>query len=203
MARPAPKPAEYSDILALPDHVVGQIIDGELVVQPRPAGLHATATTAMAGDINSPFQRRKGAPGGPGGWWILFEPELHLGRHVLVPDLAGWRRERMPTKPVDPWFELPPDWICEVISPSSARRDRVQKPRLYRQHGVQWLWLVDPAQRSVDVMQAAGEYWATVAVVMGDERAARLPPFDEVPFDLLRWWGEDEEAGRQAAPAET
>ena len=192
MAQVARKPAEYSDIVALPPHVVGQIIDGELIVSPRPAGAHASASSAMGADINAPYHRRKGSPGGPGGWWILFEPELHLGGHVLVPDLAGWRRERMPAKPAAAWFSLPPDWVCEVISPSSAGRDRIRKSRIYRQQGVEWMWIVDPDQRSVEVYQAAGEHWMLLSLDLGDERATRLPPFTEVAIDLLRWWGEDD-----------
>lgn len=144
---PQRKPATYADIMALPDHVVGEILDDELVVSPRPAPAHAFASSGIGMDLG-PFHRRLGGPGGPGGWWIIDEPELHLGPHVLVADLAGWRRERMPVRPQTAWFELAPDWVCEVQSPRTARRDRVQKMRMYGEHGVRWLWLVDPGARA-------------------------------------------------------
>jgi Uma2 family endonuclease len=121
--------ATYDDLLALPEHVVGELIDGELIVSPRPALPHALASSAIGGELHGPFNRPPG--GGTGGWWILDEPELHFGADVLVPDLAGWRRERMPTLPNLPALELPPDWVCEVISPSTARLDRTRTMRPY------------------------------------------------------------------------
>src|SRR6187200_1309348 len=115
MADPARKPDVYAELAALPSHLVGQIIDGVLHTQPRPALRHAQAASVLGEELGPPFKRGRG---GPGGWIILDEPELHLGRNILVPDLAGWRRERMPEVPDAAWFELAPDWACEVISPS-------------------------------------------------------------------------------------
>ncbi|MCB9795487.1 MAG: Uma2 family endonuclease [Alphaproteobacteria bacterium] len=184
MAAPALRPARYEDLLELPDNVVGEIIDGVVHASPRPASPHARASTILGGDLSGPFDRGRG---GPGGWWILFEPELHLGPDVLVPDLAGWRRERMPVFPSVPWFELAPDWVCEVLSPSTAAMDRARKLPLYAQAGVRWMWLVDPILRTVEVLDLSGEAWTLVAVHEG-EVAVRLPPFDAIELDLGGLW---------------
>src|SRR5512142_1994617 len=122
------RPACYEDILRLPSHVVGEIVDGELVVSPRPGPRHALAASSLGIEIGGPFGRGRG---GPGGWIILDEPELHLGQQVLVPDLAAWRRERMPSLPDTAWFTLAPDWVCEVLSPSTAIVDRTGKQEAY------------------------------------------------------------------------
>src|SRR5438105_1197571 len=123
-------PATYRDLERLPEHVVGELIHGELIVSPRPASPHALAASAIGSDLGGSFHRPPGDRG-PGGWWILDEPELHFGEDVLVPDLAGWRRERMPRVPNVPAFELAPDWICEVVSPSTERVDRSSKMGIY------------------------------------------------------------------------
>ena len=183
-----PKAATYQDLVDLPEHVVGEIIDGGLVVSPRPAPPHTWATSVAGGDLSSPFHRKSADSHGPGGWWIIDEPELHLGRHVLVPDLAGWRRERMPTWPATAWFELPPDWVCEVVSPRSAGHDRIAKARIYRECGVRWYWLVDPIGRFVEVLENSGDRWSIAGTWSGDDADARNPPFDAVAIDLARWW---------------
>src|SRR3954468_4688276 len=138
MAIPARRPATYEDLCALPDHVIGELIAGELIASPRPSIPHSRASSVLSDDLGGPFDRGRG---GPGGWWILFEPELHLGADVLVPDLAGWRRERMPVLRNVAYFELAPDWVCEVVSPSTARVDRVRKVPIYAREGVSHLWL--------------------------------------------------------------
>src|SRR5688572_26942520 len=124
--------ATYADLEALPDNVIGQIVDGELYASPRPAMPHAITASTMVMDLGSPFQRGRG---GPGGWWIVAEPELHFGNDVVVPDLAGWRVERMPRPPMTPAIELAPDWLCEVLSPSTQVLDRGPKLRLYARVG--------------------------------------------------------------------
>lgn len=187
VARTPPGPATQADIDALPEHVVGEIIDGQLIVSPRPAPPHANASSTLGMDLN-PFHRKSGGPHGPGGWWILFEPELHLGPHALVPDLAGWHRERMPHMPETAWFGLAPDWVCEVTSPATARSDRMKKMRIYGENGVPWLWLVDPLAKIVEVFRRDGEHWVLQDVRGGDDPEARLPPFDAVAIDLARWW---------------
>ena len=115
------------------------------------------------------------------------EPELHLDGHVLVPDLSGWLRERMPLLPETAWFELRPDWVCEVLSPSTAILDRTRKQDIYRQHGVPWLWFVDPPSRTVEVLKLSGLDWV-VAGTFGGEGEMRVPPFDAVPIDIGSLW---------------
>jgi Uma2 family endonuclease len=142
--------ATYEDILALPPNMVGQIISGELIAMPRPAGDHSAASTALLGQLYDSFQRGRR---GPGGWWLFGEPELHLGKEVLVPDLAGWRHSRMPVRSAAPYFTIVPDWVCEVLSPSTARIDRHLKRESYAREGVEYFWLVDPVRRTLEVLR--------------------------------------------------
>lgn len=143
----------------------------------------------MCSDPHAAFHRRAGGPGGPGGWWIYFEPEVHLAADVIVPDAAGWLRERMTEAWPGPYATLPPDWICEVISPSSASRDRVAKMRIYACEKVPWVWLVDPLARTVEVYRLEAERWVQIRTVFGSV-PARPEPFEAVELDLSRWWGE-------------
>jgi Uma2 family endonuclease len=180
----AHKPATYDDLLRLPPHVVGEILAGELVVSPRPSPSHAHAGSVLGMDLGSPFQRGRG---GPGGWWILDEPELHFGPHVLVPDLAAWRRERMAALPETAFFTLAPDWVCEVLSPSTAALDRVRKMPLYAEAGVAYVWLVDPRERVLEAYRREGERWLRIAAHGGDERV-RVEPFEAVELELAALW---------------
>lgn len=173
--------------MALPEHVVGEIIAGTLYSSPRPAGPHAIAGSRLGGTLIPPFDF--GDPG-PGGWWILDEPELHFGDDVLVPDVAGWRRERMPSAPRDAFIELPPDWLCEVLSPSTARMDRVSKLPIYARAGVAHVWLVDPVARTLEVMRLEAGRWV-VAETFGGDATVRVPPFEAISLHLPRLWGED------------
>lgn len=145
-------------------------------------------------DIGTAYQRGRG---GPGGWWILFEPEIHLGdaEAVVVPDIAGWRLERMPTIGDEPWFSIVPDWVCEVISPSTAHFDRVVKMPRYASAGVGYLWFVDPIQRVLEVYQLSGGSWI-VRGVYGGEQPVRAEPFAAVELDLPAMWGPEEAAPR-------
>ncbi|MFI5288197.1 MAG: Uma2 family endonuclease [Polyangia bacterium] len=183
--------ATYDDLLALPDHVVGEIIGGELIATPRPASPHAVAGTAIGSDLFGSYNRPPG--GGTGGWWILFEPELHLGADVLVPDVAGWRRERMPRIPNVPAFELAPDWVCEIVSPSTERIDRARKMAIYAQVRVEHLWLVNPLIRTLEIYRLEGEGWKLVTIFAGSEKI-RAVPFDAIELELDRWWIEPEPA---------
>jgi Uma2 family endonuclease len=188
---PKTRPATYADLCALPENVIGEIIDGDLVVSPRPAPRHAIATSHLGSELTGPYDRGRG---GPGGWLILDEPELHLGAHVLVPDLAGWRRERMPQAPETAWFELRPDWACEVLSPTTAILDRTRKQEIYREHGVPWLWFVDPVSRTVEALRVSGQD-LVVAGTSGGDGEARIPPFDAVAIDLGALWDSPPSAG--------
>ena len=178
------KTVTYADLAALPPHLVGEIIDGELIATPRPATSHARATTRLGTELEGPFDRGKG---GPGGWVILFEPELHIVEQVLVPDLAGWRRERMPEMPDAAYLELPPDWLCEVLSPATARIDRANKMRHYAAAGVRHVWLVDPVATTLEVYRLDGEGWRLVQTHAG-AAMIRPEPFDAVELDLGSLW---------------
>ena len=176
--------ATYSDLLKVPDHLVAQIIDGELIVSPRPAYLHGGATGDLYSELSGPFQRGRG---GPGGWWLCFEPELHLADDILVPDIAGWRRERMPQWPDAPFVELAPDWICEVLSPWTGRLDRAGKLPIYGREKVRHAWLVDPVQKTLEVLRLEPAGWLLVATFAGDA-AVRAEPFDAIELDLAGLW---------------
>jgi Uma2 family endonuclease len=178
------RPATYDDLRALPENVVGELIGGQLVTHPRPASPHAQAASALGGELHGPFSRGKG---GPGGWVLLDEPELHLHGDVLVPDLAGWRRERMPRMPEASAFELAPDWVCEVLSASTAAVDRTEKLPIYAREGVRHAWLVEPLARTLEVFRLEGGFWVLVAAVEG-ERCVRAEPFDVVEIDLAALW---------------
>ncbi|MGE0826246.1 MAG: Uma2 family endonuclease [Candidatus Binatia bacterium] len=182
--------ATYEDLLQVPDNLIAEIVDGELITSPRPASAHARATWVIAQDIG-PFSRRPGGGGGPGGWWILFEPELHLGPDILVPDLAGWRRERMPVLRDVPYFELAPDWVCEVLSTGTARVDRVRKKPIYAREGVGHLWLVDPTVHTLEVYRLDEGKWVDVGAYGGAE-LVRAEPFAAVEMDMSQWWLADE-----------
>jgi Uma2 family endonuclease len=181
---PRPRPATYQDVLDAPPHMVAELIRGALHLQPRPASRHAHASSVLGARIGSPFHYD---PGGPGGWWILDEPELHLGPDVLVPDLAGWRRERMPVFPDAPWFELAPDWACEVLSPGTRRLDLTDKRDIYGAAGVGHLWLVDPKDRTLEAFALRDGAWVLVAALAGDAEV-RLPPFEAIGFPLAALW---------------
>ena len=184
MPAPAPKPATYDDLCRVPDRFVAQIVHGQLHVHPRPAPRHAHTSSSLGVELGGPFDKGRG---GPGGWWILDGPELHLGADVLVPDLAGWRRERMPTLPETAWFPLAPDWVCEVLSPSTARLDRVDKLGLYAAHGVAHAWLIDPDARTLEVFTLVAGLWRRDAALQEDD-AVRAPPIDAISFGLGALW---------------
>jgi Uma2 family endonuclease len=181
--------ATYEELCALPEHLVGEILDGELIASPRPTLPHASASSVIGAELVGPFHRRPGGPHGPGGWWILDEPELHFGSDVLVPDLAGWRQERMPKVPQAPFVELPPDWVCEVISPSTERIDRGRKLRIYARVKVAWTSLVNPTATTLEVLELGSEGWVLRTVHEGAV-TVRVPPFEAVELDLSRWWPE-------------
>ena len=186
MGQPAHRLASYDDILDLPEHLVGEILNGELLTHPRPAPRHALALSLLGAELSGPFHRGRG---GPGGWWILSEPELHLGPHVLVPDIAGWRRERLLRLPDTAWFELAPDWVCEVLSPSTARVDRVQKLPVYAAAGVAHVWLVDPALCTLEAFENQQGRWVLLGAFENDAAVA-VAPFDAVALDLGALWAD-------------
>lgn len=185
MSVPARRRATYEDLLAVPDHLVAELVDSELHTTPRPAPRHAIASSRLGSDLGGPFDRGRG---GPGGWWILDEPELHLGHDVVVPDLAGWRRSRLPDIPDDPYFTLPPDWVCEILSRSTERLDRGKKLGIYAREGVGHLWLLNPDTETLEAYRLEQGRWLLLGTHVGDI-AARIEPFDAIELELWPLWG--------------
>ena len=192
--QPMPRPATYQDVLDAPPHMIAQIVHGALHLQPRPAFPHSQAHSALQAEIASAFGRRRGGPAGPGGWRILFEPELHLGEEVLVPDVAGWRRERMPALPATAWSDVVPDWVCEVLSPSTWRFDLTAKREVYAEVGVPHLWIVNPVARTLESFALREGSWVLAAALSGGD-PVRLAPFEAVEWPLSELWDEEPPAG--------
>ena len=176
--------ATYRDVLDAPAHVVAEVVEGSLYTHPRPAAPHARASSVLGGKIGDPFDFGED---GPGGWWIIDEPELHLGKDILVPDLAGWRRERMPDFPDAAYFSLAPDWVCEVLSPSTRDLDRHGKRPVYARDGVGHLWFVDPAARDLEAFELRGGEWVLIATARNDDPVS-IPPFEAITFPLDALW---------------
>lgn len=176
--------ATYQDVLDAPEHQVAELIDGQLHLQSRPAARHARSASAIGEELGAPFNRGRG---GPGGWIILDEPELHLAGDVLVPDLAGWRRSTLPELPDAAYFTVRPDWVAEVLSPATQRKDRTLKVPLYREQGVSHVWLVDPVAQTVEVYRLLAEGYLLVGTYAGEE-PARIEPFDAIEFDVGALW---------------
>jgi Uma2 family endonuclease len=189
MAQPVedPRHALYESYRRVPSHQHAEIVRGTLYVMPRPAPRHANASSVLGVELGGPFQRGRG---GPGGWWILDEPEIHLvPLEPTIPDLAGWRVERMPELPDGAYFTQPPDWACEVLSRSTERVDRDEKLPLYAEHGIAHVWLVDPLAKTLEV-HALGDdrRWREVRIHQGDVRV-RAAPFEAIELDLSALWG--------------
>jgi Uma2 family endonuclease len=184
VSTPAERIATYEDLCRVSPHLIAQIVHGHLVTLPRPAPKHALATSSLGDELIGPFQKGRG---GPGGWWILDEPELHLGADILVPDLAGWRRVRMPTLPETAYFEWAPDWVCEVLSPSTAQLDRIDKLPIYAAYGVNHVWLVDPDAQILEVFALREGHWVLDCAYKAAEQVT-APPFEAVSFNLGVLW---------------
>ena len=181
---PCPARATYQDVLDAPAHRVAEIVEGVLHTHPRPAMPHALASSVLGRRIGNPYHDKVG---GPGGWWIIDEPELHLGEDILVPDLAGWRRERMPDYPETAYVALAPDWVCEVLSVSTRRLDLHGKRPIYAREGVAHLWLVDPADRALEAFELRDGQWVLIASAKDDDPIC-IRPFDAITFSLGDLW---------------
>ena len=180
----SPRRATYQDVLDAPVHRVAEIVDGTLYTHPRPAPPHAVASSYLGDELVGPFGKGRG---GPGGWWIIDEPELHLGEDIVVPDLAGWRRERMAQLPDTAYFALAPDWVCEVLSASTRRLDLHGKRPVYAREAVRHLWLVDPTDRTLEAFELRDGEWVLIASAKDDDPVG-VPPFDAVTFSLGDLW---------------
>lgn len=176
--------ATYADLDAFPEGTRVELVRGELITSPRPSSPHTSAASKLGAMLVNPFWF---GTGGPGGWIILHEPELRIGGDCLIPDLAGWRRERMPELPDVAAFDLAPDWLCEVLSPSTAAFDRSEKLPLYARWGVRHLWLVDPVARTVEVLRLDAGGWRLLGTFAGD-RQIQAEPFEAVALDLGLVW---------------
>ena len=185
MAVALKKQAVYDDLFSLPDNMVGEIIDGELIATPRPSRRHGVAASVLGSEILPPYQLGRG--GGPGGWIIIDEPEISLGAHILVPDLAGWRRERFLASEETNWISVSPDWVCEILSPKTVGLDKVRKMPIYAQHGIAHLWLVDPAAKTLDVFRLESNRWVLLATFIENDKV-RAEPFDEIEIELGNLW---------------
>jgi Uma2 family endonuclease len=191
MTEPAKRRATYADLEAVPEHLVAEIIDGQLVTHPRPSPRHSMTSNSLADELTGPFQKGRG---GPGGWVFANEPELHLGPQVLVPDLAGWRRERLPAYPETNYFTVVPDWVCEVLSASTELRDRTVKKRIYAKAGISHLWIVDPRRQLLEAFSLLDGRWVVSGAWTSDEIVA-APPFDAIRFSLADLWPLDRPLG--------
>lgn len=177
--------ASYEDVLAAPETVIAEVLFGVLYTNPRPAAPHAMAASRVAVDLGGPFDR---GHGGPGGWVILYEPELHLQEDIVVPDIAGWRRERIVQADVSGAFvTVAPDWICEVPSPSTEAIDRSDKMDIYARERVKHAWLIDPIDRTLEVYALDAERWSRVRVAR-DSAVVRAEPFDAIELALAGFW---------------
>lgn len=183
-----PTRATYDDVLAAPEHLVAELMDGELHLSPRPRNRHGRVG-AKLGSVIGRFFDHEGDDDGPGGWLLLDEPELHFApkTRVVVPDLAGWRRERMPEVPDEAYFTVMPDWVCEILSPGTVRFDRLVKLPRYAEYGVGHAWIVDVEEQTIEVLRNTEGHWLNVLVA--DVREPfRAEPFEAVQFDFRKWW---------------
>ncbi len=183
---PFDRPATYDDLVKLPDNFVAEIVEGELHASPRPAMPHAVAASALGSLVLGPYQQGRG---GPGGWWVIYEPELHLAADVLVPDLAGWRRSRLPSPGDAPYLSLAPDWVCEILSPSTAALDRARKLAIFAREGVPHCWLIDPVAHTLEVLQLESGRWSILGTHFGKGNV-RAVPFEEIEVTLGELWPE-------------
>ena len=184
MSKPLKRGANYADLIAVPDNFVAEIIAGELYASPRPSPPHAHAASVLAMELGGPFHRGRN---GPGGWMLLNEPELHFGDDVLVPDIAGWRRERMPALPGTAYFTLAPDWLCEVLSPSTETIDRTRKLAIYATQRVGHVWLVNPLVETLEILRLESQRWSLLATHEGKAKL-RAEPFDAIELELGALW---------------
>ncbi len=199
------RPATRRDLDRLPRSWRGEIIHGTIYAFPRPRAPHQFASGALSGDLRDPFGRGRG---GPGGWWILMEPGIELpSAREFSPDVAGWRRERLPRLPRTGAITIAPDWVCEVLSPRTRAYDLVIKRRFYAEIGVPHLWYVEPIARAITASKLVSGQWVDTGAWCQSEKA-HIEPFEAVELDLSGWWegieeGEDESESPAPPSAET
>lgn len=175
----------YLELEQLPESVIGEVLNGTLITSPRPAPRHIRSASVLGSTLFEPFDRGKG---GPGGWWILIEPEIRLNNDVLVPDLAGWRREKVPVIPTEKaYFDIAPNWVCEILSNSTARIDRVIKMPIYAREKIDFVWLIDPERRTLEVYSRSENFWTQIQV-FADDMLIKAAPFQDCEIELNSLW---------------
>ena len=181
----ARKVPTLDDLDALPPGIKGEIIEGVLYTMTRPRGPHQSVGLSVGSELRGPFDRGRG---GPGGWWILPEPGIELSNTPEIsPDVAGWRRERLPELPRNSAITVVPDWVCEILSPTTARHNQLVKKPYYAKIGVKHHWVIDLEARTITAYRLEGAHWLELGVY-GDETEARIEPFADVPIDVSGWW---------------
>lgn len=185
MSDPARSEATYEDLHDIPENMTGEIVGGELIVTPRPSRKHGFTATVLGSRLTPPYYFGEG--GGPGGWILIIEPEIGLEKDVLVPDLAGWKEERFPYTEDHNWISVAPDWVCEVLSPDTARNDRIKKMRAFARHEVRYTWLIDPALMTLEVFRLESGRWSLLGAYSESDKV-RAEPFQELELDLLQLW---------------
>lgn len=185
MSEAAKRRATYEDLYDIPENMTGEIIDGELIVQPRPSRKHTYAASVLEIEIGSTYQFGRG--GGPGGWIIIVEPEIQLGEHTMVPDLAGWKRQRFPVEEDRNPISAVPDWVCEILSPSTFRVDKIKKMPIYAHHGVGHIWLLEPLAKTMDAFRLDSGGWRLLASFSENDKV-REEPFQDIEIDLGNLW---------------
>jgi len=196
MADGIKRPAVYADLEAVPPELVAEIIDGVLRTHPRPSPRHGLSASALGARLMGLYQFDRS---GPGGWVFIDEPELHLGTDVLVPDIAGWRRERFLHVPETSYLEIVPDWVCEVLSGSTETRDRTVKMRIYGQAGIPHFWLIDPRLQILEAFSNDDGLWKKVGSWNSDD-VVRAPPFEALSLNLADLWPLDPPLGLNEDP---
>jgi Uma2 family endonuclease len=190
------KRATYADVEAAPEGLVAEIIFGELMTHARPSIRHGTTASALAGELTGPFQKGQG---GPGGWIFAVEPEIKFGGDLLVPDIAGWRVENFPGEPMQNYMTTPPDWLCEVLSGSTEKRDRTLKMRIYGDGGVPHMWLLDPRLQVLEAFERENSRWFKIGDWNSDDQV-RAAPFHAISFSLADLWPLDKPLGFNESP---
>lgn len=196
MAEQGKSRATYADLEKVPEHLVAEIIDGELMTHPRPSFRHGAAATSLADELTGPFQKGRG---GPGGWIFIVEPEIKFGSDILVPDIAGWRRERLSSHIERNYFEVVPDWVCEILSASTEKRDRTIKKRTYAAGDVSHFWMIDPRLQLLEVFELRAGLWTEIGAWNSDEIVS-APPFDAISISLADLWPLDPPLGLNEDP---
>ena len=181
----AKKEATYTDLFDIPENMIGEIINGELHTMPRPSPKHSMVVSSLGGEIVNPFSKGRG---GPGGWIILFEPELLMDKNILLPDLAGWKKERLPNLPETNWIEISPDWICEVLSPSTVQIDKTKKMPVYANHKVRYVWLIDPIAKTLDIFKRLNSGGWELMGSFAENDKVMAEPFHEIEIKLADLW---------------